>query len=156
MTNNTMMTTITNDCGFYFMYRKKKRSKWIILFNRPFLMRITDNAIHGQFISSNWFRTRLDDDDDLDFVVLRLPRRDNTIHPDETFTSDLVLLRIQEVEENNEPISNIDFVVVHKTYTKQQLDILRTKLHDKLSEYDNYNTLNDFAVSYTHLRAHET
>lgn len=122
------------DCGFYFMYRSNKQAKWVLFLNRPFLLNISNEFISGQFISSNWFKKRMKDTDDPDFIVLRLPKRDNCIHPRESITVEMIVTRLNEAELNNDPFTNLTFVVLHKHYSIQDIDVIRRKLVCELSK----------------------
>ena len=127
------------DCGFYFMYRRNKEAEWVLLLNRPFLLNITNQFLTGQFISSNWFKMRLEDTDNPDFIVLRLPKSDNGIHPSETITVEIIVTRLNEAELNNHPFTNLTFVVLHKQYSIKDIDVIRQKLVCEVNK-ENTNT----------------
>jgi len=132
------------DCGFYLMFRKNKNEEWVSLLNRPFLLNISDNNLIGQFISSNWFKMSLKDDDNPDFIILRLPKRNKGIHPSETITREIIIRRLIEAENNNYPYENLEFVVLHKHYSIKYINQIRSKLIKNVSKGTNTANIEDF------------
>ena len=74
MNNNIVL--LMNDYNFYFMYRINK-CEWKYFLQRPFLINIQDNTdiIYGQFITSNWFKCLINPTDNIEVMVIKLPKK---------------------------------------------------------------------------------
>ena len=57
-------------------------------------------------------------------IVLRLPRRDATIHPDEHITQALIVERLVNAELSQVPFTQLDFVVFHKRYLPCDIQLI--------------------------------
>jgi hypothetical protein len=133
------------DCGFYLMYRKNKQEEWKSFLNRPFLLNSSNDILVGQFISSNWFKILLKHDDNPDFIILGLPKRDNGIHPSVIITQEIIITRLIEAENNSYPYEFLAFVVLHKHYSIKDINEIRSKLiHDGSKGTNTTANMDDF------------
>lgn len=131
--NDIQDTTIYDGCSFYFVSRRNN-ADWECNLQRPFLLHVASGRIIGQFISTMWYNKQVGEEDTMDFVVLRLPRRDNTIHPDEVTTKLLISHRLKEAEQLHIPFHELDFVILHKRYTPRDIAIIFDKCHDDVEK----------------------
>ena len=118
--NNLGDTTLYDGCSFYFLSRRNN-SEWEGNLQRHFLLHVAGGRMVGQFISTIWFNMQVDEGDTIDFVVLRLPQRGGTIHPNEDATKQLVVQRLAEAERHQAPLEELDFVILHKCYTHRDI-----------------------------------
>ncbi len=139
---NNSNTKEYQGCSFYFIYRQNK-GQWCCNLSRPFILCLSNTMLSGQFISSMWFNLEFNENDTFDFIVIRLPQRENSIHPNSKATKELVIQRLTNTEQNNAPLEEVEFVILHKHYTPQELCAIRKKI---LSTKTN----NDISVTYNH------
>ena len=158
----SQLNTIENGCSFYFASRRNK-CKWECFFIHPFLLDLSDGVITGQFVSTIWFNEQVNKGDEFDFIVLRLPRRDHVFHHDEIKTKEMIIGDILTAERNQTPINDLEYVVIHKRYTRNEieniLEIVTTKIaHDnrmenvKHQENVNFSDNKRFGLSFVAVR----
>ena len=139
--------TVYNSCNYYIMIRINE-SHWECFLDKPFILNTQDGKLYGQFLSSLWFKLQIQSKDSIDLLIIKLPRRDSTFHPNEQITSDIIYTSITQFEENNTDSSNInyemlDFVVIHKHYGSNLIKYICNKLVDKLKDNDKRDAIRD-------------
>ena len=115
--------SVFQGCSFFLIWRRNN-GKWICNLHRPFLLHLESGCISGQFISTAWFKQQINEEDTLDLIVLRLPRRDATIHPDEHITQALIVERLVNAELSQVSFTQLDFVVLHKRYLPCDIELI--------------------------------
>tara|TARA_B100000287_G_C20626266_1_gene777942 strand:+ start:278 stop:883 length:606 start_codon:yes stop_codon:yes gene_type:complete len=123
-------------------------SHWECFLDKPFILNTQDGKLYGQFLSSLWFKLQIQSKDSIDLLIIKLPRRDSTFHPNEQITSDIIYTSITQFEENNTDSSNInyemlDFVVIHKHYGSNLIKYICNKLVDKLKDQEKRDAIRD-------------
>lgn len=139
--------TVYNSCNYYIMIRINE-SHWECFLDKPFILNTQDGILYGQFLSSLWFKLQIQSKDSIDLLIIKLPRRDSTFHPNEQITSDIIYTSITQFEENNTDSSNInyemlDFVVIHKHYGSNLIKYICNKLVDKLKDHEKRDAIRD-------------
>ena len=139
--------TVYDRCNYYIMIRLND-SHWKCFLDKPFILNTHDGKLYGQFLSSLWLKLQIQSEDSIDLLIIKLPRRDSTFHPNEQITSDIIITSIIQFEENNTDSSNInyemlDFVVIHKHYGSNLIKYICNKLVDKLKEYEKRDAIRD-------------
>ncbi len=139
--------TVYNSCNYYIMIRINE-SHWECFLDKPFILNTQDGKLYGQFLSSLWFKLQIQSKDSIDLLIIKLPRRDSTFHPNEQITSDIIYTSITQFEENNTDSSNInyemlDFVVIHKHYGSNLIKYICNKLVDKLKDQEKRDAIRD-------------
>tara|TARA_A100001015_G_C15035286_1_gene735806 strand:+ start:2027 stop:2557 length:531 start_codon:yes stop_codon:yes gene_type:complete len=137
---NTNIVLSMNDYNFYFMYRINKY-EWKYFLERPFLINIQHNTniIYGQFITSNWFKCLINPTDNIELLVIKLPKKGNNI------TIDNILYYLTDA--NN--YDNLDFVAVYYKYSNDYIkklcnNNLNNKLDNDNKSINNNIKINDF------------
>lgn len=107
-------------CSYYLMCRINN-GEWISFLNKAFVLYSNNGKLHGQFLSSSWFKKLIKHNDTIDVIVVRLPRRDSTFHPDVMITADMLSQRLSDYERDNRDGEHVnydmlDFVVIYKQY----------------------------------------
>lgn len=139
--------TVYNSCNYYIMIRINE-SHWECFLDKPFILNTKDGKLYGQFLSSLWLKLQIQSEDSIDLLIIKLPRRDSTFHPNEQITSDIIYTSITQFEENNTDSSNInyemlDFVVIHKHYGSNLIKYICNKLVDKLKDQEKRDAIRD-------------
>ena len=125
--SNSNNTKEYQGCSFYFIYRQNN-GQWCCNLSRPFILCVSETMLTGQYISSMWFNLEFNENDTFDFIVIRLPQREHTIHPDSQITKHLLTERLIDAEQANTPLGELDFVVLHKHYISQELCAIQENL----------------------------
>lgn len=139
--------TVYDRCNYYIMIRVNK-SHWECFLDKPFILNTNDGKLCGQFLSSLWMKLQIQSEDSLDLLIIKLPRRDSTIHPNHQITFDILINSLTHFEQNNTDSSNInyetlDFVVIHKHYGSNLIKYICNKLVDKLKDNDKRDAIRD-------------
>tara|TARA_B100000902_G_scaffold384216_1_gene424091 strand:+ start:812 stop:1381 length:570 start_codon:yes stop_codon:yes gene_type:complete len=121
---------LQNDYNYYFMYRINKY-EWKHLLERPFLINIHNNSdiIFGQFITSNWFKSFINLTDNIEVMVIKLPKKRNKIHPENNITIDMILYYL--IHEVN--YQDLAFVVMYYKYDNNYIQKLCNNLNSELN-----------------------
>jgi hypothetical protein len=142
--------TIYESCNYYIMYRINK-SNWTCILDKPFVLNSYEGKLYGQFLSSSWFKKQIQSDDIIDLLIIRLPRRDSAIYPNEQITSDIIIKRITEFDNHNQNTSYInyemlDFVVIHKYYRSDSTKYICNNLKEKLKDNEKRDAIRDYEL----------
>jgi hypothetical protein len=154
-----MATIVTNTnrvhdgCNYYLMCRISN-DEWVSFLNKAFVLHSNNGKLHGQFLSSSWFKKQIQCNDTLDVLVVRLPRRDSTFHPDIMITADMLSQRLTEYETNNlccERLNyeDLDFVAIHKHYRCDTIKYTCNMISERKSG-NNINNVTDESIFGTH------
>ena len=87
---------VFDGCNYYFMY--KINNEWKCVINTPFVLNYDGNYLSGQYLSSSWFKSEIEINSDLHIIIIKLPRRDTTICPEEVTTIEILKKRLIEFE----------------------------------------------------------
>ena len=135
---NTNIVLLMNDYNFYFMYRINKY-EWKYFLERPFLINIQDNTdiIYGQFITSNWFKCLINPTDNIEIMVIKLPKKRKKFHPDNNITIDMILYYLIHAVSYDD----LEFVVMYYKYPNDYIqNLCNNNLDNKLDlKLDNDN-----------------
>ena len=136
---------VFDGCNYYFMY--KINNEWKCVINTPFVLNYDGNYLSGQYLSSSWFKSEIEINSDLHIIIIKLPRRDSNICPEEVVTIEMLKSRLIEFE--NIAISvdynELEFVVAHKFYDENRINELCFHLQSKIEKEDNISSLLEIA-----------
>lgn len=140
-------------CNYYLMCRISN-GEWVSFLNKAFVLHSNNGKLHGQFLSSSWFKKQIQYNESLDVLVIRLPRSDSTFNPDITITADMLSQRLTEYETHNlcsEYVNyeELDFVAIHKHYRCDTIKYTCNMINERNSG-DNRNTVTDESIFGTH------
>ena len=140
-------------CNYYLMCRISN-GEWVSFLNKAFVLHTNNGKLHGQFLSSSWFKKQIQYNESLDVIIVRLPHRDSTFHPDITITADMLSQRLTEYETHNlcsEYVNyeELDFVAIHKHYRCDTIKYTCNMISERNSG-DNRNTVTDESIFGTH------
>ena len=140
-------------CNYYLMCRISN-GEWVSFLNKAFVLHSNNGKLHGQFLSSSWFKKQIHYHESLDVLIVRLPRRDSTFHPDIMITSDMLSQRLTEYESHNRcteyiNYEELDFVAIHKHYPCDTIKYTCNMINEPNSG-DNRNTVTDESIFGTH------
>ena len=136
-------------CSYYLMYRINS-GEWISFLNKAFVLHSNSGKLHGQFLSSSWFKKQIKKNDTIDVLVVRLPRRDSTFHPDIMITADMLSRRLSDYEQHNRVgeyvnYDMLDFVVIYKQYRSDTTKYIVNILNERNSN-DTRSSITDNSV----------
>ena len=140
---------VHDGCNYYLMCRISN-GEWVSFLNKAFVLHSKNGKLHGQFLSSSWFKKQIQYNETLDVLVVRLPRRDSTFHPDIMITADMLSQRLTEYATHNlctEYVNyeGLDFVVIHKHYHSDTIKYTCNMINERNS-WDNRNTVTDESI----------
>jgi hypothetical protein len=153
----TSMVTNTNrvhgGCNYYLMCRISN-GEWVSFLNKAFVLHSNNGKLHGQFLSSSWFKKQIQYNESLDVLVIRLPRSDSTFHPDIMITADMLSRRLTEYETHNQCSESVnyeelDFVAIHKHYRCDTIKYTCNMINERNSG-DNRTSVTDESIFGTH------
>ena len=151
------MVTNTNrvhgGCNYYLMCRISN-GEWVSFLNKAFVLHSNNGKLHGQFLSSSWFKKQIQYNESLDVLVIRLPRSDSTFHPDIMITADMLSRRLTEYETHNQCSESVnyeelDFVAIHKHYRCDTIKYTCNMINERNSG-DNRTSVTDESIFGTH------
>ena len=136
-------------CNYYLMCRISN-GEWVSFLNKAFVLHSNNGKLHGQFLSSSWFKKQIQYNEPLDVLIVRLPRRDSTFHPDIMITADMLSQRLTECERHNRRTQyvnyeELDFVAIHKHYPCDTIKYTCNMINERNSG-DNRNTVTDESI----------
>ena len=94
-------------------YNWKKKSWWIC--NKRFILSIDGACVFGQFLQSNWFKSKWNKKYDIDFMVIQVAKNDS-------------------IEQITNKINNNDFSDIRKFNFYLSKDIYNVFLYSKLNQ----------------------
>lgn len=153
----TSIVTNTNrvhgGCNYYLMCRISN-GEWVSFLNKAFVLHSNNGKLHGQFLSSSWFKKQIQYNESLDVLVIRLPRSDSTFHPDIMITADMLSRRLTEYETHNQCSESVnyeelDFVAIHKHYRCDTIKYTCNMINERNSG-DNRTSVTDESIFGTH------
>ena len=129
---------------YYFVFRRNKE-KWDINYEHPFVININDGNIVGQFLSFNWFQHKLVFGDSYDCLVIK-------INSDSVFldTKKFILSSLEHAERKNIGYQQLQFVVLHKHYSGQDIGQICQKVSDEMIQVDGDIGKNRFGLTFYH------
>ena len=135
---NSNNPKVFDGCNYYLMYRIND-NKWNCIF-KSFVMSYDGEHLSGQYLSSTWFKEEIKNNNSLDILIIKLPRRDSSICPEEHLTIDMIRERLIEYE--NDTIYNIDyceleFVVAYRHCNSKYLNNVYDKIKEKIVDNEN-------------------
>lgn len=154
MASIVMNTNRVHDgCNYYLMCRISN-GEWVSFLNKAFVLHSNNGKLHGQFLSSSWFKKQIQYNESLDVLIVRLPHRDSTFHPDITITADMLSQRLTEYERDNRcteyvNYEELDFVAIHKHYRCDTIKYTCNMINERNSG-DNRNTVTYESIFGTH------
>ncbi len=136
-------------CNYYLMCRISN-GEWVSFLNKAFVLHTNNGKLHGQFLSSSWFKKQIQYNDSLDVLIVRLPRRDSTFHPDIMITADMLSQRLTDHTIHNlctEYVNyeELDFVAIHKHYPCDTIKHTCNMINE-CNSGDNRNTVTDESI----------
>lgn len=125
-------------CSYYLMCRIDG-GVWFSFLNKGFVLHSNNGKLHGQFLSSSWFKKKIKRNDTIDVIVVRLPNRESTLHPDIAITDDILSQRLTDYERDNRVseyvnYNMLDFVVIYKHYSSDTTKYICNILQERNSE----------------------
>ena len=140
-------------CNYYLMCRISN-GEWVSFLNKAFVLHSNNGKLHGQFLSSSWFKKQIQYNESLDVIIVRLPHRDSTFNPDITITADMLSQRLTEYETHNlcsEYVNyeELDFVAIHKHYRCDTIKYTCNMINERNSG-DNRTSVTDESIFGTH------
>lgn len=149
---------VFDGCNYYLMYRINN-NEWKCIF-KPFVMSYDGDNLSGQYLSSSWFKEEIKDNNSLNILIIKLPRRDSTICPEEHLTLHMLRERLFEYENNtiyNVDYCDLDFVIAYRDCSSEYVNSVYGRIKEKMvddgpkispllelasrSEYDSINEI---------------
>tara|TARA_Y100000589_G_C27174751_1_gene638236 strand:- start:1513 stop:2193 length:681 start_codon:yes stop_codon:yes gene_type:complete len=132
---------IFDGCNYYLMY--KINDEWKCVINTPFVLNYDGNYLYGQYLSSLWFKSEIETNSEMHIIIIKLPRRDSTICPQEIVTIEMLKNRLVEYENVavNIDYNELEFVVAYKYYDVKRINEVCCHLKSKIENEDNISSL---------------